>query len=72
MGQEGGDSREAVGSVVSNSEGKCCPCVSEGVELCFCVCVRMCVCMHESRHLPARLLGLFEALAWGSEEWALG
>lgn len=42
-GAEGGDSGEAVGSVVSNSEGKCCPCVFERVELCVFACVFVCV-----------------------------
>lgn len=31
----------------------------------------MCVCIHECRRLTVRLLGLFEALAWGSKKGAL-
>lgn len=48
-------------------------CLREGKFVCgegICVCICMSVCVYTGAN--ARLLGLFEALAWGSEEGALG
>lgn len=44
-------------------------CLRAGVSVCLCV--FMCVCTSVCRRLAVRLLGLFEALAGGSEERAL-
>lgn len=40
--------------------------------LCCVVCVYACVSVYECRCPAVRLLGLFEALAWGSKKGALG
>lgn len=47
-------------------------CLREGKFMCGgVVCVYVCVCVY-AQGANTRLLGLFEALAWGSEEGALG
>lgn len=55
---------KAVGSVVGNSEGKGPFVVGGGGSVCVCLWMYV-----DAFLLP---LGLFEALAWGSQEWALG